>query len=51
MNENGGERRAYGGRDTWLNLSDRDHLEDLVGDGRIVLKWIFKTIFEERGLV
>jgi hypothetical protein len=26
----------------WVNLKDRDHLKDLSGDGRIILKWIFR---------
>ena len=26
----------------WGNLSERKHLEDLVVDGRIILKWFFK---------
>ena len=26
----------------WGNLSERDHLENLGLDGRLILKWIFK---------
>jgi hypothetical protein len=26
----------------WGDLTERDHLEDLRVDGRIILKWIFK---------
>jgi len=26
----------------WVNLKDRDHLKDIGGDGRIILKWIFR---------
>jgi len=27
----------------WGNLRERDHSEDLDIDGRVILKWIFKT--------
>jgi len=26
----------------WGNMKERDHLEDLAVDGRIILKWVFK---------
>jgi hypothetical protein len=26
----------------WGNLRERDHLEDLGADGRIILRWIFR---------
>jgi hypothetical protein len=36
----------YGGEERtglwWGNLRERDHLEDLDVEGRIILKWIFK---------
>jgi hypothetical protein len=25
----------------WRNLRERDHLENLVVDGRIIIKWVF----------
>jgi hypothetical protein len=27
----------------WENLRERDHLEDTEVDGRIILRWIFRT--------
>jgi hypothetical protein len=37
----GGKGEAYTGF-LWGNLSERDHLEDLGIDGRVILKWIFR---------
>ena len=31
----------------WGNMRERDHLEDLGVDGRIILKWIFKKSDDE----
>ena len=36
----GDRRGAY--RFWWGNVRERDHLEDLGVDGRIIVKWIFK---------
>jgi hypothetical protein len=34
---------------SWGNLRERDHLKELGLDGRIILKWIFKTWDVEAG--
>jgi hypothetical protein len=45
----GGECSTYGGtgevhkRFWWEYLTEGDHLEDLGVDGRIILKWIFRS--------
>jgi len=46
-NEMGGECRTYGEREVhtrfrWGKLRERDHLEDLEVDGRIILRWNFR---------
>ena len=33
----------------WENLRERDHLENTGVDGRIILRWIFKTSVGCRG--
>jgi len=44
----GGACSTYGGRGEvytgfwWGNLRERDNLEDLGIDGRIILRWIFR---------
>jgi hypothetical protein len=44
----GGACSAYEGEERcihgfwWGNLMERDHLEDPGGDGRIILRWIFR---------
>jgi hypothetical protein len=45
----GGACSVYGGRGEmhtgfcWGNLRERDHLEVPVIDGKIILRWIFRT--------
>ena len=39
----GGEKHI---RFCWENLRERDHLEDLGVDYKIILKWIFKSGME-----
>jgi hypothetical protein len=49
-NEKGGECSTYGRQERciwWGDLTERDHLEDLGVDERIILKWIFKKRNEE----
>jgi len=51
-NEMGGAGSTYGGRAEvhteflWGNLRERDHLEDLGEDGRIILRRIFRNCDE-----
>jgi hypothetical protein len=47
MNEVGGSCSAYNGEEShegfwWGNLRERDHLEDHVVEGKIILRRIFK---------
>ena len=34
----------------WGNLRERDHLEDRIIDGRIIQRWIFRSVFGGHGL-
>jgi hypothetical protein len=34
----------------WGNLTERDNLEDLNKDGKIILKWVFEKRNEGHGL-
>jgi len=40
----GGKRRGACGVSGWGNKRERDHLADLVVDGRIILKWILRIV-------
>jgi hypothetical protein len=35
----------------WWDLKERDHLEDIGADARIILKWIFKKCGGEMDLI
>jgi hypothetical protein len=41
----GGGGEVYAGF-WWGNLRERDHLEDLGVDGRIILRWVFRKLDE-----
>jgi len=45
-NETGGTCSTYGGEVYtgfwWGNLRERNHLEEPGGDGRIILRWVFR---------
>jgi hypothetical protein len=45
----GGKRGGY--RVWWGNLRERDHLEDLDEDGRIILKWKLSGLWVWTGLI
>ena len=42
--------RERKGEYTYMNLSERDHMEGLRADGRIILTWIFKISGGGHGL-
>jgi hypothetical protein len=44
-----GKRREVYAAFWWANLRERDHVKDPDVDGRIILKWIFKSGMWWRG--
>jgi hypothetical protein len=42
----GGQKRVHA-EFRWGDLRERDHLEDLVVDGRVTLKWVFRKWYAE----